>query len=213
MIRAASSFTPKELLEYALKTKLDPYISSSRPSVTMTSPPQHLETASLPVSNVLFQIAASVKSKAPKTFATVSPLTTWTSALQIVQRSLEPVDQQLVIFPKTTRERQQALQQIALSTLPTSTNTPSTFDGLPIKTNVLKHQIPPRSSPATRTRLQELAKENMKFGDREPYHLQLGAGITEQVLPVVTGTLRLRGLDKDPNDETDDYSLDVNGML
>lgn len=212
-----------------METEPDPSTSSSHPSatmasstqhleavhlpVTMASSTQHLEAISIPVSNLLLQIATSVKSKAPETLATVPSVTTWTSALHNAEYSLRSVDQQLAIFPKTTRERQKALQETTLSVLAISTNTPSTSGGLPIKTNVLKHQTPPRSSPAIKARLQELAKENIKFGDREPYHLRLDAEVTEKVLPVVTGTLRLRGLDKDLDNEMEDCCLDVNDML
>jgi hypothetical protein len=180
----------------------------------MASSPQRFEEISIPTSYLLFQVAASVKAKARETTATVSPRTTWTTALQTAQRSLELVDQQLVIFPKQTRERQQALKELALSTRSMPMDTPPrAFDGLPIRTNFPKHQIPPRASPAIRARLRELAKENMTLCDREPYPLQLQATTTERVLPIVPGTLRLRGMDSDLDDETAECSLDIDGML
>ncbi|KAI9769951.1 MAG: uracil DNA glycosylase [Geoglossum simile] len=168
----------------------------------------------LPTSHLLLQVAASVKAKAPTTTTAILPQTTWISALQVAIRSLESTDQQLVIFPKTTRERQQALKEISFASLPPATDiSPSFQNGLPIKTSFPKHQPPPRSSAALSERLRELAKENMAFGDREPYPLQIRAGSIERVLPVVTGTLSLRGLDKDPDDETDSCCLDINEML
>lgn len=199
----------------------------------MASPTQHPQEIDLPTSYLLFQVASSVKSKAPAATTKISCRTTWTAALQTAQRSLEQQDQQqdeqLVVFPKQTKERQQALKEMALSMRYTPANVPHktsygrtttsenassrTSDGLPIKTDVPKHQLPPRSSPAVRERLRELAKENMAFNDRQPYHLQVPAGITERVLPVVSGTLTLRGLDGDPDDETNECKLDLNDML
>ena len=195
----------------------------------MASSTQYSQEVVLPTSYLLSQVASSVKSRAPTATAKISCRTTWTAALQTAQRSLEQQDQQLVVFPKQTKERQQALKEMALSMCSTSTSVPSrtsndrittpenassrASDGLPIRTNVPKHQLPPRSSPAVRECLRELAKENMAFSDRQPYPLQVPAGITERVLPIVSGTLRLRGLNGDPDDETDECKLDLNDML
>ena len=195
----------------------------------MASSTQCPQEIVLPTSYLLSQVASSVKSRAPAATAKISCRTTWTAALQTAQRSLEQQDQQLAIFPKQTKERQQALKEMALSMRSTSANVPSrasngrtttsenassrTSDGLPIRTNVPKHQLPPRSSPALRERLRELAKENMAFSYLQPYPLQVPARITERVLPIVSGTLRLRGLDGDPDDETDGCELDLNDML
>ena len=239
----------------------------------MASPTQYPQEVVLPTSYLLSQVASSVKSRAPAATTKISCRTTWTAALQTAQRSLEQQDQQqdqqLVIFPKQTKERQQALKEMALSMRYTPANVPyrtsygrtmtsenassrtsdgrtmtsenassgtsdgqtttsenassgtsdgqtttsenassRTSDGLPIRTDVPKHQLPPRSSPAVRERLRELAKENMAFSNRQPYHLQVPARITERVLPVVSGTLTLRGLDGDPDDKTDECKLD-----
>ena len=195
----------------------------------MASSTQYSQEVVLPTSYLLSQVASSVKSRAPTATAKISCRTTWTAALQIAQRSLEQQDQQLVIFPKQTKERQQALKEMALSMHSTSATVSSrtsssqtttsenassrTSDGLPIRTNVPKHQLPPRSSPVVRERLRELAKENMAFSDRQPYPLQVPAGITERVLPTVSGTLRLRRLGGDPDDEADECKLDLNDML
>jgi len=226
----------------------------------MASPTQYPEEVVLPTSYLLSQVASSVKSRAPAATTKISCRTTWMTALQTAQRSLEQQDQQqdqqLVIFPKQTKERQQALKEMALSMRYTPENVPyrtsygrtttsenassrtsdsrtmtsenassgtsdgrtttsenassRTSDGLPIRTDVPRHQLPPRSSPAVRERLRELAKENMAFSNRQPYHLQVPAGITERVLPVVSGTLTLRGLDGDSDDEC---KLDLNDML
>ena len=86
-------------------------------------------------------------------------------------------------------------------------------DGLPIRTPFPKHQPPPRASPAARDRVRELAKENMGFMDRQPYLIQFRLGITERVLPTVSGTLRLRGIDADPDDKTDECDLNLDGMV
>jgi hypothetical protein len=198
----------------------------------MASLIQNPQEVVLPTSYLLSQVARSVKARAPAATAQISCHTTWAAALQTAQRSLEQPDQQnqtLAIFPMQTKERQQALKELALSMCSTPENVPNrisggqtttpenassrTFDGLPIRTDVPKHQTPPRSSPAVRQRLQELAKENMAFGSRQPYQLQISAGITERVLPVVSGTLTLRGLGGDPDDETDVCTLDINDML
>lgn len=180
----------------------------------MASSTQYSQEVVLPTSYLLSQVASSVKSRAPTATAKISCRTTWTAALQTAQRSLEQQDQQLVIFPKQTKERQQALKEMGLSMRSTSANVSSrTSDGLPIRTNVPKHQLPPRSSPVVRERLRELAKENMAFSDRQPYPLQVPAGITERVLPTVSGTLRLRRLGGDPDDEADECKLDLNDML
>ena len=199
----------------------------------MASSTQYPQEVILPTSYLLSQVASSVKLRAPAATAKISCRTTWTAALQTAQRSLEQQDQQqdqqLVLFPKQTKERQQALKELALSMRSPFANVPpgtsngrtttsenascGTSDGLPIRTDVPKHQLPPRASPAMRERLRELAKENMAFINRQPYHLQVPAGITERVLPIVSGTLRLRGLDGDPDDETDKCKLDLNDML
>jgi hypothetical protein len=143
---------------------------------------------------------------------------TWTTALQAACRSLEPEDQEMVIFPKPTKKRQQAMREFVLSQgFPPTSNVPppgsNADDGLPIRTPFPKYQPPPRPSPAARDRVRELAKENMGFRDRQPYLIQFRLGITEQVLPTVSGTLRLRGMDADPNDKTDECNLNLDGML
>ena len=159
----------------------------------MASSTQYPQEVVLPTSHLPSQVASSVKSRAPTATAKISCRTTWTAALQTAQRPLEQQDQQLVVFPKQTKERQQALKEMALSMRSTSANVSSrisngrtttsenassrTSDGLPIRTNVPKHQLPPRSSPAVRERLRELAKENMAFSNRQPYSLQVPVGI------------------------------------
>ena len=199
----------------------------------MASSTQYPQEVVLSTSYLLSQVASSVKLRSPKATAKISCRTTWTAALQTAQHSLEQQDQQqdqqLVIFPKQTKERQQALKEMALSMRSMSANAPSrtsngrtttsenassrTSDGLPIRTDVPKHQLPPRASPAVRERLRELAKENMAFINQQPYHLHVPAGITERVLPTVSGTLTLRGLDAPSDDETDECRLDLNDML
>lgn len=157
----------------------------------MASSTQYPQEVVLPTSYLLSQVASSVKSRAPTATAKISCRTTWTAPLQTAQRSLEQQDQQLVIFPKQTKERQQALKEMALSMRSTSADVSSrtsngrttTSENASSRTsdgNVPKHQLPPRSSPAVRERLRELAKENMAFNDRQPYHLQTTKRIASQ---------------------------------
>ena len=86
----------------------------------MASSTQHPQEIVFPISYLLSQVAASVRSGAPDATVKVSSHTTWTEALQTAVNSLESNDQQLTIFPQQTEERQQALKQTALSTVSTS---------------------------------------------------------------------------------------------
>jgi hypothetical protein len=172
----------------------------------------------VPTSHLLSEVAASVKSQAPAATSTVPHRATWTATLQAASLSLEPEDQPMVIFPKPTKERQQAMRDFVLSqrsTLFTSNVLPpgsKVDDGLPIRTPFPKYQVPPRTSPAARDRVRELAKEDMGFRYRQPYLIQFRLGINERILPTVSGSLRLRGIDADPDDKTDECDLNLDGM-
>jgi hypothetical protein len=210
---------------------------ATKESSTLESSTFYLQD--VPTSYLLSEVAASVKSQAPAASSTVSHRATWTNALQAACRSLEPEDQQMVIFPKPTKERQQAMREFVLSQRSTlfTLNVPPTAsnkipfcrevqpsaaitdsgskvgEGLPIRTPFLKYQVPPRTSPAARDRIRELVKEDMGFGDRQPYLIQFRSGITERILPAVSGTLRLRGIDADPDDKTNECDLNLDGMI
>jgi hypothetical protein len=176
---------------------------------------EHLDMAA---HYLLSQVASDVKSKAPTVRTTVSPGATWITALSVVSQSLEPTNREMLIFPQRTRERQAALKKMILSERPlSSTNIPpkssSASDRLPIRTPFPKDLIPPRATPKMRERLRQLAREQMEFADREPYTLKISAGITEKVLPAVPGTLRLCGIDQDPEDKTLECELVQDEML
>lgn len=70
----------------------------------------------LPTSYLLSQVIQSVKSRAPTASARVPTRTTWAAALETAQKSLQSHhNQELVVFPRQTKERQQALRKLALS--------------------------------------------------------------------------------------------------
>ncbi len=89
----------------------------------------------------------------------------------------------------------------------------SSSDALAIRTPFPKDLIPPRATPRVKERLRQLARENMSFSGQQPHRLEISAGIIERVLPGVSGTLRIRGIDEDPKNGSYECIVTQDNML
>lgn len=128
--------------------------------------------------------------------------------------SLQP-DHDMPVFPRRTEEERDALRTLALSDVALSyelARQPSE-DTKPIRSPFAKESTPPRASPAERESLRKFSKENRHDSDREPLVMRLPAGFAERLLPAVSGSLRLRGLDADEDDRSNEFTITIRDMV
>ena len=84
---------------------------------------------------------------------------------------------------------------------------------LPIQTPFPKDLEPSPPTPEMREALKKQAEEMMGLPSRQPYVLQVTATITESTLAVVSGKLRVRGIDTEFEDMSREHHLILDDML
>lgn len=178
---------------------------------------EKFKTLDLPVHYVLQQVTNSIRYQNPELRMTIDPWApdlTLTTLLAAVSQALQPVDREILLFPQGTKQEKEALKKVLLFR-PELTPKLSTItsDELPIQTSVPKYLEPRRPAPEMQENLRKLAKEMMKLPNRQPYILQTTANITEGVLPTVSGKIRLRGLDEDPDEPFGEIEISQESML
>ena len=120
-------------------------------------------------------------------------------------------------FPKQQEKHKQAVRELAFSEHPPfSSKVPaSNTHDLPIRTKLSRrasHHA--EHHQRQKSDLRELAKENMKLPDRDPYVLNVSYGtLTEQSRPTISGTLRLEGVDAGPDHGPNACLPNFEGML
>ena len=165
--------------------------------------------STLPAHYLLSQVAANVKTYAPDASVTIPIRATWTAALMEASQAVESSSREMFIFPKRRPEMQEALRKQALSAA--NFEPLSSRQGLPIRSPFPKHKEPPRASAQQKENFRKIAKENSPLTEQKPYILTVRANLTERLLPTVSGTLRLQGLDAE-NISTE-CSIDSEDML
>jgi hypothetical protein len=156
--------------------------------------------------HLLRQVATDVWEHARTTKVSISPGSTWTSALAVALKSLEDKDQAILIFPERSEERQEAIKKYVLSEkFRSSSNippTPSDSIGRRIRTPFPKDITPPPARPGTKERIREMAREVLAMGYRQPYTLDARATLSEGILATVSGTLTLGMIDAAEDSDT-----------
>ena len=156
----------------------------------------------VPIYEVLQQITIQVRTEAPELQITIKPPANkaWTSVLAEVIEALKPSDKKIMICPKQRKlkDRPESFRK----QLESSRNEPflrGATGGLPIRTPFPAHVDLPKPTPRTpeaQERLRKRAKEFMKeFGHLDPYVITKTATLYDGAIPLISGTLRLRGID------------------
>jgi hypothetical protein len=160
---------------------------------------------------LLRQIATDVRKYAPAANVSISPDATWTDALTVAAESLEDKNRATLIFPERSKEEREAIRKLALSeNIPPR---PSASIGRRIRTPFPKDITPPPAKPEAKERIRKLAKEALAQGWRQPYPLDIRAGLTEDILATVSGTLILEIIDAVEDDDLAKCKLVMEDML
>lgn len=126
--------------------------------------------------------------------------TTWTSLLAEVIEALKPSDKKTMIFPEQRKleDRPEAFREQLFPPGADLTKTSAT-GGLPIRTSFPAHiDLPERTprTPEAQERLRKRAKEEMMtFGHLDPFVITNTATMYDGVIPLISGSLRLGGID------------------
>src|SRR3984957_19004599 len=187
-------------------------------SQSISSQPAFDYKLDMSTAHLLRQIATDVRKHAPTAKVSISPDSTWTTALAVASKSLEDEDRATLIFPETSKERREAIKKLALSERSRlSSNIPlgsSASIGRRIRTPFPKDIKPPPARPGAKERIRELAREALAQPYRQPYASDIRAALTEHNLATVSGTLTLEMIDAtDDNDEPVKCKLAVEDML
>jgi hypothetical protein len=168
--------------------------------------------------HLLGQIATDVRKHASTAKVSVSPDSTWTTALAVASKSLDDEDQATLIFPERSKERREAIKKLALSKRPRSSTSilpePSTSIRRRIRTPFPKDISPAPARPEAKERIRKMAREVLAQGYREPYALDIRAALTEDILATVPGTLTLEMIGAaEDNDGSPKCKLVMEDML
>ena len=166
---------------------------------------------------LLQQITSDIRKYAPTARVSVSPKSTWISALAAASKSLEDEDRATLLFPETSKERREAIKKLVLSEKSRLSSNiplePSTSIRRRIRTPFPKDRNPPPSRPETKERIREMAREIRALGCRQPYTLDIRATLTEGVLAIVSGTLTLEMIDIAEENESTKCTLTRDDIL
>jgi hypothetical protein len=153
------------------------------------------------IHDVLHQIAADVKQHAPHLRMTIDPCNgpevTWTAVLTAAANALQPSDEQTTIYPERTKASIEAKKKFVAELGPIDP-TPGMPLGLAIQSRFPADGEWPEPTPTARENLRKLAKESVGLPPRQPF-FQTTARLMDAVLPIISGSLRLSGLEADPD--------------
>lgn len=156
----------------------------------------------LPTDELLHQVAKSVALHVPSLSVTVSSNCTWKTAIAAAESSFGDSDREISLHSQPRFGSKKILQQIAKNNAlsPQSPlNTSSSF-GLPIRTTVDFGKIGVPKKPSENAR-RVLRKEAQSWPDLPlPHTLKIGAGIVENLVPVVSANITMYGLDARADD-------------
>ena len=171
----------------------------------------------IPVWYVLHQVTCQIMNVAKDMRMSMDPWinTTSTSVLARVSEALQSSDVDVWIVPPSTKEQKDAIRKMALENVANypSSESSARRKGLPIRTPFPKDLEPSPPTPEMREALKKQAEEMMGLPSRQPYVLQVTATITESTLAVVSGKLKVRGVDAAVGKKSHEHHLLLDDML
>jgi hypothetical protein len=155
----------------------------------------------LSCAEVLQQVSTSMRSTMDLVM-TVPVCTTWIKAIQATESALEERDEEVLFFPPPRYSNKRILRELALQDASSQESALNSANSVGLSVRSAVHvgnlEVPKRSSAKLRQILQADAKTWTHAPD--PYPLCARAQTTEQTLAVVQGSLRLSGIDSDPDE-------------
>lgn len=171
----------------------------------------------IPVWNVLSQVTSEIMNTAKDMRMSMDPWvnTKCTSVLARVSEALQSSDLDVWIVPPRTKEQKDAIRKMALENVANypSSESSARSKGLPIRTPFPKDVEPSPPTPEMREALKKQAEEMMRLPSRQPYVLQVTATIAESTLAVVSGILKVRGVDAEVGKHSLQHRLRLDDML